>query len=487
MALQVYNTLSNKKEKFVPLEEGKVKLYLCGPTVYDYLHIGNLRGPITFNLMRNWLEFIGYDVTFVYNYTDVDDKIIERANKEGVTASEISERYIAAFQEDFARLGLRAHTHNPKVTDHMSQIIQFVEDLVAKQKAYVVEGEVFYSIDSFPEYGKLSKNKLEDLNAGQRVEVDKRKKNPLDFVLWKPAKPGEPSWDSPWGPGRPGWHIECSAMIKSILGTTIDIHGGGIDLIFPHHECEIAQGEGCTGEQYCRYWIHNNFINLGDEKMSKSLGNIIKGREFMDRYHPEILKYMFLGSHYRSVQAVTQDKIFQTISALNRIYSALELAHKTVDSVSEPSQKDAGFEKKLNELNAKITRALNDDFNTADFISYIFEGVRAFNALGFGNKAKRNGVHKGASEAFINWMEQYGKMSALFQEGPSEFLARLDEIAIDLKQIDKSKVQDLISKRNEARNNKDWQQADAYRDELNAMGVELLDGSDRGWRVIYHD
>ncbi len=483
MGLVVYNTLSNTKEKFVPLEEGKVKLYLCGPTVYGLLHIGNFRGPITFNLMRNWMEFNGLDVTFVYNYTDVDDKIITKAIEEGVEASVISEKYISEFEKDFKRLGLKPHDHNPRVTEFMDNIVTFVEDLIKKEMAYVVDGEVFYEINKFKEYGKLSKNKLEDLNAGQRVEIDKRKRNPLDFVLWKPAKEGEPSWDSPWGKGRPGWHIECSAMIKSILGESIDIHGGGIDLIFPHHECEIAQGEGCSSKNYSKYWMHNNFINMNNEKMSKSLGNIITGRAFMDKYHPEILKYMFLNAHYRSVLSVSDDKISQTISALNRIYSALKLANDTVAAVGDEEVKDSGFDKKLEAFDSKIKRALNDDFNTSEFIANIFEAVRAFNALGFNNKKKKNPTHKGASLSFINWMNKYSGISALFKEDPSLMLESMDEVLINLKKIDRVKVEDLLSKRNEARDNKEWDKADKYRDELDSIGVEIQDGLGKGWRM----
>lgn len=482
MALSVYNTLTNKKEKFVPIEEGKVKLYLCGPTVYGLLHIGNFRGPIVFNLMRNWMEYAGLKVNFVYNYTDVDDKIINKAIEEGVDSSVISERFISAFEEDFKRLGLRPHDHNPRVTEHIDTIINFVEDLIKKEKAYVVDGEVFYEISKFKDYGKLSKNNLDDLNAGQRVEVDTKKRSPLDFVLWKPAKAGEPSWDSPWGSGRPGWHIECSAMIKSILGESIDIHGGGIDLIFPHHECEIAQGEGCSDKKYCNYWIHNNFINMDNEKMSKSLGNIITARAFMDKYHPEILKYMFLNAHYRSVLSVSDEKISQTISALNRIYSAMNLADETIEMVQD-EQSDSGFNKKLEALDNKIKKALNDDFNTSDFIASIFEGVRTFNALGFATKKKRSASHKGASVSFKNWMNKYSKISALFNEKPSQMIEELDEVLIQLNNIDKSKIEELLKSRNESRENKDWAKADEVRDELDKLGVEIQDGLGKGWRM----
>ena len=483
MAQVLYNTLSGKKEPFVPLEEGKVKMYLCGPTVYDYLHIGNFRGAIVFNLIRNWLEFKGNKVTMVYNYTDVDDKIIKRANEEGVSSSDISEKFIKEFEKDFSDFGLRKHDFNPRVTEHIDDIIQMIEGIIKNEKGYVVDGEVFYAIDAFKDYGKLSKKKLDELNAGERVEVDNRKKNPQDFVLWKPAKPGEPSWDSPWGKGRPGWHIECSAMIKAILGETIDIHGGGIDLIFPHHENEIAQSEGCNCTKYCNYWVHNEFINFGAEKMSKSLGNVISARNFNEKYHPEILKYLYLSSHYRTQMAVTDDKLLQTIAALNRIYTALSVAQATVKAVDGSGAVDKNFEKRLSEVDQKISKGMEDDFNSAELIAQVFEVVRTFNAFGFANKGKKNINHKGQSESFLNWMKKYSEMTALFNEDPEQILARMDEILIEMRDINQSKVEELVKKRNEARANKDWDAADKLRDELEEIGVELFDGSSRGWRV----
>lgn len=483
MAQIIYNTLSGKKEKFVPLEEGKVKMYLCGPTVYDFLHIGNFRGAITFNLIRNWLEYNGLDVTFVYNYTDVDDKIIKRANDEGVDTSDITERFINEFQQDFQSLGLKKHDHNPRVSDYIPQIIEMVEGIIKNGHGYEVDGEVYFSIDSFPTYGGLSKKKLDELEIGERVEVDEKKKNPHDFVLWKPAKPGEPSWESPWGKGRPGWHIECSAMVKSILGEQIDIHGGGVDLQFPHHENEIAQSEACNCKKYTNFWVHNEFINFGAEKMSKSLGNVITCRNFVEKYNGEILKYLFLSAHYRTQMSITDDKLLQTISALNRIYSAMALASETIEQVSDKGTPDNGFVKKLENFDSKIKKALNDDFNSAEMISFIFEAVRTFNALGFVNKKKRNAVHKGCSEVFLSWMKKYGDMSALFNDKPEDMLNRLDEILIDLRNIDKVKVEKLVSDRNEAREAKDWSKADEIRDQLEIMGVELFDGHARGWKV----
>ncbi len=479
----IYNSMTHKKEKFVPLEQGKVKLYLCGPTVYDYLHIGNFRGAITFNLIRNWLEFQGYQVTFVYNYTDVDDKIIKRANEEGVETSVITEKYIHEFEEDFRRLGLKKHDYNPRVSEHMGDIIAMVEKIIANDKAYVIDGEVFFAIDKFEDYGKLSHKKLDQLEVGQRVEVDKRKKNPHDFVLWKPAKAGEPSWDSPWGKGRPGWHIECSAMVKAILGESIDIHGGGVDLLFPHHENEIAQSEACNCQKYANYWVHNEFINFGAEKMSKSLGNVITARNFMEKYDAEILKYLFLSAHYRTQMSITDDKLLQTISALNRIYSAIALAQTTVESVEKAGVTDNNFVKKLEDYDVKIKKALDDDFNSAELISYVFEAVRSFNALGFANKKKRNATHKGASEAFLAWIKKYGQMSALFNADPNVILSRLDEILIDMKKIDRKQVESLVALRSKARAEKNWQEADLIRAELEEMGVELFDGHQRGWKV----
>ncbi len=481
MGIQLYNTLSQKKEAFKPLEEGKVKIYLCGPTVYDFLHIGNFRGAITFNLIRNWFEKSGYDATFVYNYTDVDDKIIKRANDEGVESSVISERFIAEFEKDFYRLGLKKHDHNPKVTDFIPQIIAMVEKIIANGKGYIIDGEVFYHIDAYEKYGQLSKKKLDELEAGQRVEVDSRKKSPFDFVLWKPSKAGEPAWDSPWGKGRPGWHIECSAMINTILGDSIDIHGGGIDLIFPHHENEIAQGEGATNCTYCNYWVHNNFINFDGEKMSKSLGNVMKARDFMDKYHPEILKYLFLSAHYRSQLSVTDDKISQTIGALKRIYGALEIAHTIVFEVSESADADSGFVKILTGLSGKIKKSLNDDFNTAEFISHVFEATRAFNALKIATKRKP--THRGTAEYFINWMKDYGEMSALFFEDPTQILDDLDSMLLKEKGIEKEDILKLLSEREEARAIKDWAKADEVKTKLANLGIELRDGMKRSWEV----
>ncbi|WP_034731497.1 cysteine--tRNA ligase [Bacteriovorax sp. Seq25_V] len=475
MEFSIYNTLTKNKETFKPLNPGEIKLYLCGPTVYGLLHIGNFRGPIFFNFARNWMEHLGYKVNFVYNYTDVDDKIINLANQEGVESTVISERFIEKFKEDFKRLGLRPHDHNPKVTEYIPQIISYVETLIKNNKAYEIDGEVFYSIDSFSTYGELSGKVLEDLNAGQRVEVDQRKKNPHDFVLWKPSKEGEPSWDSPWGAGRPGWHIECSAMIRAILGDSIDIHGGGIDLIFPHHENEIAQGEGCTGCKYCNYWMHNNFINMQGEKMSKSLGNIIPARVFMDEYHPEVLKFLILSTHYRSILNVSDEKIDQTFASLLRVYRALKVANEVSSfETTDAAIANKKFAELLNTLDKNIKKSVCDDFATGELIASIYEAVRAFNGLNLEKKAKDINSAPTA-KLFTSWLSKYGQMMALFNEEPTVFLKAINDLMIKRRNIDAKLVEEIIAKRAKAREDKDWAAADKYRDELSAMGIDFSD------------
>jgi len=485
MTLKLFNTLGKNKAVFTPNKPGEVSMYVCGPTVYNRLHIGNFRGAIVFNLVRNWLEKLGHKVTYVYNYTDVDDKIIEKANQEKVTAKEISERYIAAFEEDFNRLGLKKHEHNPRVTEYMPQIISFIDGLVKNGHAYVVEGEVFYSIEKFQNYGALSGNKLEDLNAGQRVEVDKKKKSPLDFVLWKPAKPNEPFWESPWSKGRPGWHIECSAMIKSILGDTIDIHGGGIDLIFPHHECEIAQGEGLSGKKYCSHWMHNEFLNLNDQKMSKSLGNVMTAQNFMDTYHPEILKYMMLSLHYRSSFNVNNERISNIVLGLSRVYASLKNALGLIqDDKLTLGKVDDVLANAIKTAEAKMTESMNDDFNTGEVMSQIFEVVRTFNNL-LVTKGKNKNDLKASAKIFNEWILSWGILMSLFQEDPNKFLSDLDEMYIRLKGLDKKLIEAKITERMSARQNKDWALSDKIRDELVAMEIEVFDSpTGMSWRVL---
>ncbi len=328
MALKLYNTLTKNKEEFHSIIPGEVSIYVCGPTVYDFLHVGNFRGPVFFNLVRNWLEAKGFRVRYIANFTDIDDKIITRSLKENVDSLVISERYIDEYKTDFNGLGLRKLDQNPKVTEHLPAIIELTQKLIETGKAYVVDGEVLFSVRSFTEYGKLSKRDIEDMRTGTRIAPGEKKRDPLDFSLWKPAKPGEPSWPSPWGPGRPGWHIECSAMIKELFGDTIDIHGGGMDLIFPHHENEVAQSEAATGKPFVKYWLHWNMINFSGQKMSKSLGNVRTARAFLQEYNAEIYKFMILSVHYRSPSDFSELGIERAVAGLARIYSSLANAEQ---------------------------------------------------------------------------------------------------------------------------------------------------------------
>jgi cysteinyl-tRNA synthetase len=484
--LKVYNSLSRTKEEFKSLEPGKVKMYCCGPTVYDFLHVGNFRGAVVYNFVRNWLEKSGYQVNYVYNFTDVDDKIINRAAKENTTAKVIAETYIDEFKKDFASLGLRPHNHNPRVTEHMDGIVRLIEDLIVNKKAYVVQGEVFFSIRSFPEYGKLSNRNIDDMAAGSRIEVDAKKQDPLDFTLWKPAKPGEQSWPSPWGEGRPGWHIECSCMIRDILGEQIDIHGGGMDLIFPHHENEIAQGEGASGKPYAKYWLHNNMFMFSGAKMSKSLGNIRTMRSFLQEYPAEIFKYLVMSVHYRSESEFSEATIAQSISGLARIYSALKLAHDAVGGnhtvVESPAVKE--FAKSLQAAQVQMNEAYNDDFNTAKSLADVFEIVRLFNQK-IKPGSKPTADTQSMATLFLRFINENGTMMALFGEPPKEFLRSLDEMLIRQKKLDINVIESLVSQRWEAKKQKDFAKADSLRAELVAMGIDVRDAaSESTWEVI---
>ncbi len=468
----VYNSQSRRKEPFVTLEPGRVKMYVCGPTVWDFLHVGNFRGAIFFNVVRNWLEKSGYKVTYVYNFTDVDDKIIQRAQKDGVPSSEISERYIEEFKKDFQKLGLTAHSHNPKVTEFMKPIIHFISDLIAKGKAYEMEGDVYYDVHAFPEYGKLSNKNIEELEAGFRIDVDQRKRNPSDFALWKKSKEGEPYWDSPWSKGRPGWHIECSAMIRSLLGEQIDIHGGGLDLIFPHHENEVAQSEGVTGRPFVKYWMHNNMIQFGAQKMSKSLGNVRTGRAFLDEYNGEILKFMMLSAHYRSPSDFSEGQIEKAISGLARVYSALAYAERLAHE-SSPTALKKEFQDVLNASDQAFQDALNDDFNTPGALAQIYEAVRAFNhQVRTGSVAPEK---RTMAKAFLVWMSDKASVLSLFQEPPQEFLRSLDDRILQRKGLKRSEIDQLVTERSDARKSKNFALADEIRTRLSHMGIQVHD------------
>ena len=486
MALKIYNSLSRKKEEFVPLNPPEVKMYVCGPTVYNFLHVGNFRGPVVFNLVRNWLESQHkYKVTYAANFTDVDDRIIEKAQTEKKSSEEISERYIAEYKTDFKSLGLKSHDLNPKVTEAIPEIIKFVEDLVTKDKAYQADGDVLFSIDKFSEYGKLSGRKTEDMIAGSRVEVDQKKKNPLDFALWKSAKPGEPAWDSKWGSGRPGWHIECSAMISKHFGEQIDIHGGGMDLLFPHHENEIAQSEACSGKTFVKYWMHNNMLNLSGQKMSKSLGNFVTLRNFLETYPAEVYKWMMISIHYRSICDFGDEAVHRAIGGLAKVYSALAVAESygAWESDSANGTTNPEMDKVCDSAWSKVVESLDDDFNTPEAFAALYEVIRHYNTQ-VKRGLKSNPALLAKSLSLKKFVQKLGEPMALFQEKPSEFLLRLDDLLLQKMNIQRTAVNALVDERSLARKDKNFKRSDELRDQLVGMGIAVNDSADgTHWEV----
>ena len=455
--MKVYNTLTRKKEELVPITPGEIKMYACGPTVYNYIHIGNARPLCIFDILRRYLEYRGYNVKFVQNFTDIDDKIIRRANEEHVDFSEISERYIKEFWTDADGLNVRHATINPKATENIDAIIQIISTLIEKGYAYEAQGDVYFSTEKFKDYGKLSHQPLEDLEAGARIMVGEVKREPMDFAVWKAAKPGEPAWDSPWGKGRPGWHIECSAMNWHYLGDTIDIHCGGQDLIFPHHENEIAQSECFTGKPFAHYWMHNGYINVDNVKMSKSLGNFFTVRDVAEKYGYEPIRYLLISAQYRSPINYSTDIIEQCIAALNRLYTcrdSLDFELKNASDAEHDGDKAIidGFDK----YREQFISAMDDDLNTADAIASIFELVRDINT---------NVVGKTPSKALVE-----GAI-AMFDEltGVLGLVYNRKTETLD------SDVEALIEARTNARKEKNWAEADRIRDQLKKMGIVLED------------
>ncbi len=479
------NTLTRKKEVFEPIHPGKVKFYTCGPTVYGFIHIGNLRGALVADLIYRYLTKVGYQVEYVRNYTDIDDKIINRANEEKTTSKEISEKYIQEVEKDYAISGNLNPTHKPKATKYIPQIVSMIEDLVKNGIAYVASGEVLYSIDTFEEYGKLSKKNLDDLEAGHRVAVDQKKKSPFDFILWKPAKPGEPSWESPWGKGRPGWHIECSAMIRSILGDQIDIHHGGVDLIFPHHENEIAQSEACTGKSpFVKYWIHHEFLTLSKEKMSKSLGNVFNAREFLKKYGGEVARYMLLGVHYRSIIDFNEALIDQTTQALQRIYEAKAIVSKILKSETKVSDQRAEslwseFVMDADKTSKSIDAHYANDLNTAGALSELFVLIREFNRILKEPKAESTpAAHLGAQALLDIMQNDIGAVIGIGRLSSEKALNELNAIRATLGDGEKLKpkeIEALLEERRNARKNKNFKRSDEIRDELKSKGVAIKD------------
>jgi cysteinyl-tRNA synthetase len=473
--LSIYNTLTGKKEPFHSLQPKTVMMYVCGVTVYDYCHIGHARSALVFDVIRRYLEFSDYKVEFVKNFTDVDDKIIKRANEQGVSCDTITAKYIQAYYEDMGRLGIRQASVEPKATEHMTDIIRLTETLVKKGLAYQVDGDVYFEVAKYSAYGCLSKRKLEDLQAGARVEVDERKRHPMDFALWKSSKPGEPSWESPWGPGRPGWHIECSAMSMRHLGETFDIHGGGMDLIFPHHENEIAQSCGATGKEFARYWVHNGFVQINQEKMSKSLGNFFTIREIFEKSEwpeaetGEMLRYFLLGTHYRSPLDFSDQSLNEARNAANGFYDLFARLNESEDSATA----DKGLMAAIAERKVAFRDAMDDDFNTPVAIAVLqrFKGdLNALLSQGLSTEAR-----KIAREEF----RSLGNNLGLFQLESWQFKRNVVLSAEpDSYQISGKEIELKVAERNEARKQKDFKKADEIRQSLAADGIVIEDKPD---------
>ncbi len=461
MSLVLFNDLTRKKEPFNPIKPGHVSFYSCGPTVYDYFHVGNARPFIVFDVLRRWLEHEGYHVTFVQNFTDIDDKMIHRAHKENITVQELAERFITEYQKDADALGIRRPDVAPRATEHMPEIIRTVEKIIANGHAYVSEGDVYFDIKSWPKYGSLCKQNLEDMEAGARVDPTEKKRDPLDFALWKAEKPGEPSWDSPWGKGRPGWHIECSAMSSKYLGDNIDIHSGGVDLMFPHHENEAAQSEAASGsgKPFVNYWLHNGFLLIDNEKMSKSLGNFLTARAAIEKYPPLALRFFMLSAHYRSPLNFTPESLEQAAAGVSRLRncrSDLDFAAKTrKDNNSTFDVKE--YQAQLQELDKKFSEAMNDDFNTAAAMGILFDVVYLINTT-----LKEN---ESLPEEFFT----------LSKNALKDYDDILGVIGDDEAENENAEIEKLIQERTEARKAKDFARSDAIRDELKARGIVLED------------
>ena len=456
--MRIYNTMTRQKEEFVPIETGKVKLYSCGPTVYDYFHIGNARPFIIFDTLRRYLEYLGYEVTFVQNFTDIDDKMINRANKEGITVKELGERFIAEYFKDAEALGIKRATIHPKATENIDAIIDVVKGLEEKGYAYNVDGNVYFRTKKFKDYGKLSHQPLDELEAGARIDINEGKEDPMDFALWKAQKEGEPAWESPWGMGRPGWHIECSAMVNKYLGNTIDIHSGGKDLIFPHHENEIAQSECANGCDFAHYWMHNGYINIDNRKMSKSLGNFFTIRDITEKYEPQVVRFFMLSAHYRSPVNFSDTLMAQAKSAMDRVYNCIENLEFLKKSATE---KDASEDEKLllaelEKAKKRFLDAMDDDLNTADAISAIFDIVSSANK----HFSEDGGNSLDIIEKTLSYIHELGDVLGLFE---------------DRQKSASKEIEELIEKRNEARKAKNYQEADRIRDELKARNIELKD------------
>jgi cysteinyl-tRNA synthetase len=477
MSLRIFNTMTGKKEIFEPLESGKVRMYVCGPTVYDACHIGHARSVVVFDVIARYLKAIGYQVIYVRNFTDVDDKIIDKAHRLDISPKAVAERYIREFYEDMGALNVERATIEPRATDHIKPMIHFIERLVEAGFAYQVDGDVYYSVEKFKEYGKLSGRKLEEMEAGARIDIDERKKNPFDFVLWKSAKPGEPSWDSPWGMGRPGWHIECSVMSNKYLGETFDIHGGGKDLCFPHHENEIAQSESISKKPFVRYWIHNGFVNINHEKMSKSLGNFLMIKDVLKTYHPEVVRLFLLSNHYRSPIDFTQKAMEEARIGLEKMYALLSRAGKEI-----------GFEKHQDLVPGdwfqQFCEAMDDDFNSARGIGIIFEAVRTINRLLDRHENNMSAQIRQTIASGLTDVLKIGNILGILLDSPDVYFNKKQKQILEQKAVDPAMIAKLVEERDAARKAKDWEKADQIRNRLAEMDVIIEDRPDGSvWKI----
>ena len=465
--IKVYNTLNKKKEEFIPLTPGEVKMYVCGPTVYNFFHIGNGRTFIVFDTIRRYFEYRGFKVDFVQNFTDIDDKMIKKANEEGTTVKKIGDTYIKEYYQDADALNIERATVNPRATEFIGEIIKFVKGLVDKGYAYEVDGDVYFSTKKFEGYGKLSGQNIEDIQSGARISVDERKKDPMDFAIWKAQKPGEPAWNSPWGMGRPGWHIECSCMAKKLLGETIDIHAGGSDLKFPHHENEIAQSEALTGEPFARYWLHSAFVNVNNEKMSKSLNNFFTAREILERYDADVIRFLMLSAHYRQQLNFSEDLLESAKASVERIYNAIGNLENLIDEVSreEMNEEEKAYLESLNKYKEKYIEKMDDDFNTADAITAIFDLIKDTNTNITIDSSKE------LAQKALELIRELGAPLGMFQKSTK---GNLEE-----------EIEALIAKRQQARKDRDFALADKIRDELKDRGI-VLEDTPQGvrWKMI---
>ena len=482
--VEVYNTISRRKEAFQPKNPGKVGMYVCGPTTYNFIHLGNARPLVFFDTVRRYFKHLGYEVTYVQNFTDMDDKIIIKAGEEGIEPRALAEKYIDEYYKDADALNVRRADFSPKVTGHIPEIITMVEKLVANDYAYPAEGDVFFEVRRFPGYGKLSGRNLDDMQAGARIDIDPRKRDPMDFVLWKAAKPGEPAWESPWGPGRPGWHIECSAMSLKYLGTDIDIHGGGFDLVFPHHENEIAQSEGATGEPFVRYWLHNGFITVQEEKMSKSLGNFFLVRDILAKYPGELVRYFLLSTHYRSPLDFDDEKLAVAERGLERIRTSYRLLTEALglpvkqeaNEGQGDSKPDSAFSARINEINKAFKEAMNDDFNTALAIGVFFDLAREVNTMVRQIGESISGEEIKSLNLAKETFKIFNDVLAIFGVEAETGELNLDRVKPDDNTVLTDGLINLLAEvRQSARAKKDWAAADRIRDGLKELGIIMED------------